>query len=282
MKKFITAALVGVVALSSVCAFSGCGDDAIYVDTNAYFAPFEYYDETMSNIIGVDVDIMNMVGERLGKEVKFVNTDFDVIIDNVASGKKFDCGAAGITITPARQEMVDFSNPYYTSVQYVIYKATDDMGNNVAEDGTPCVFWSQLMDKDIGVQRNTTGDLYVAYEMVGEHEGVAPEDEYFGELEGTTGELKTYDDATVAVSAMDANRVDVVVVDELPAKYICDRNSGYVCKALYYDAETATEEDYAICVTKGNTELLNAINAVLAELGEEGINALVAQHLGLN
>jgi ABC-type amino acid transport substrate-binding protein len=45
--------------------------------------------------------------------------------------------------------------------------------------------------------------------------------------------------------------------------------------------ETATEEQYAICVTKGNTELLNAINAVLAELGEAGINALVATHLGL-
>ena len=80
---------------------------------------------------------------------------------------------------------------------------------------------------------------------------------------------------------MNANRCDLVVVDELPAKFICNANSQYVCYALYYNANTATEEQYAICVTKGNTELLTAINEVLAELGEEGIQALVNKHLGL-
>jgi ABC-type amino acid transport substrate-binding protein len=60
-----------------------------------------------------------------------------------------------------------------------------------------------------------------------------------------------------------------------------NKNSQLHCYALYYDAETATEEQYAICVTKGNTELLNAINEVLAELGEDGINALVSKHLGI-
>ncbi|MBQ9729134.1 MAG: transporter substrate-binding domain-containing protein [Clostridia bacterium] len=275
MKKLFKTLLAGILAATSLFAFASCGDaNTIYVDTNAFFAPFEYYDGT--EIKGVDVDIMNKVGERLGKKVKFENTDFDVIIDNVASGKKYDCGAAGITVTPARAEKVDFSDPYYTSIQYVIYKATDtSVMVNTATNGTSCVYWSDLMGKKIGVQRDTTGHIYADIEINGD----GPD--YPGELAGTTGTLTPYDNAQLAVDAIGANQIDVVIVDELPAQYICNANSAYVCKALYYDADTATEEQYAICVTKGNTELLNAINEVLAELGESGINALVSQHLGL-
>jgi len=275
MKKLFTLLVTAILAFTCAFGLTACGDDAIYVDTNAYFAPFEYYDGT--EIKGVDVDIMNMVGEKLGKKVVIENTEFGVIIDNVASGKKYDCGAAGITITDARKEKVDFSTPYYTSVQYVILKA-DDTSIEVKEatDGTACVFWSDLMNKKIGVQTDTTGHIYTNIEINGD----GP-DYPVGELNGTTGELITYDSAQLATDALKANRNDVVIVDKLPAEYICNKNEGLVCYALYYDVDTATEEQYAICVTKGNTELLNAINEVLAELGEEGILALVSTHLGL-
>lgn len=274
MKRFFKTLLAGVMAIGSLFAFNACSNDTIYVDTNAYFAPFEYYQGT--EIVGVDVDIMNKVGEKLGKKVKFVNTDFDVIIDNVASGKQYDCGAAGITITEARAQKVDFSNPYYTSVQYVIYDpAQTTFESRTADNGTACVFWSDLMNKDLGVQRDTTGNIYADIEMNGD----GPD--YPGELAGTNGELLPFDSAEVAVAALGI-QVDVVIVDELPAQYIVSKNSNLVCKALYYDAATATEEQYAIAVTKGNKELLDAINAVLAELGEDGINALVKKHLGLD
>lgn len=276
MKKFIKGLLALVLSAVSIFGFTACSANTIYVDTNAYFAPFEYYQG--NKIVGVDIDIMNKVGEKLGKKVKFVNTDFDVIIDNVASGKKFDCGAAGITITEARQEKVDFSNPYYTSVQYVIMKASDNsIDVKTATNGTQCVYWTDLMTKKIGVQRDTTGHIYVGLEINGD----GPE--YPGELAGKSNDdLIAYDNAQVAVEAMNSNRCDVVVVDELPAKFICNANANYKCYALYYNANTATEEQYAIAVTKGNTELLTAINEVLAEIGEEGILALVQQHLGLN
>ena len=279
MKKFIKALLACVIASLSIFSFTACSANTIYVDTNAYFAPFEYYEG--KNIVGVDVDIMNKVGEKLGKKVKFVNTDFDVIIDNVASGKKFDCGAAGITITDARKEKVDFSNPYYTSVQYVILKADASIPTQTANDGTTCVYWSDLAGKKIGVQRDTTGHIYVNLEIEGE-EAEDPADNYVGAIQNTNASCIPYDNAQVAVDAMNSNRCDVVVVDQLPAQYICNKNSQYKCYALYYDAATATEEQYAIAVTKGNTELLTAINEVLAELGEDGILALVQQHLGLN
>ena len=89
-----------------------------------------------------------------------------------------------------------------------------------------------------------------------------------------------------AADAVKANQVDVVVVDQLPGSYIVDKNSGCEGAALYYagsdgEAPSPTEESYAICVTKGNTELLDAINEVLAELGSDGIEKLVKQHMGI-
>lgn len=274
MKKFLTLLVTALMCVTCVFAATGCNQDAIYVDTNAFFAPFEYYEG--SKIVGVDVEIMEKVGKKLNKKVVIENTDFEVIIDNVASGQKYDCGAAGITITDARKEKVDFSNPYYTSVQYVILPNASTLEAKTANDGTACVFWSDLAGLKIGVQRDTTGHIYAGIEM----EGDGPD--YPGELNGAGCTLNPYDNAQLAVDAIGANQIDVVIVDKLPAEYICNSNTGYKCYALYYDLDTATEEQYAICVTKGNTELLNAINEVLAELGDEGINALVSKHLGLD
>ena len=276
MKKILCAALALVLTLG--CLFmAGCGnEDTIIVMTNAYFAPFEYYDGT--EIVGVDVDIMNLVGEKLGKKVEFENTTFSVIIDNVAEGKVCDVGAAGITVTDARKEKVDFSDTYFTSVQYVIYK--DGTMTPDGKDGdVDYILWDSLAGKKIGVQRDTTGDLYVAGEINGD-EG------FDGVLKGTGAEISRFDNAQVAADAIGANQIDVVVVDKLPASYIVDKNDGYSCAALYYagengEAPSPTEESYAICVTKGNDELLDAINEVLAELGDAGVEELIRKHMGL-
>ena len=287
IKKLLIGTVCAATAIAAVASASACGNDnKIYVDTNAYFAPFEYYDSNL-NIVGVDIEIMNKVGEKLGKEVVFENTDFDVIIDNVSSGKKYDCGAAGITITEKRQAKVDFSTPYFTSVQYAIFPASENV--TTYKDGeTSYVLWSSLEGKKIGYQRDTTGDIYVNLEIEGE-EAEDPADNYVGQLQGSGATGTGYDNAQLAVDAI-GSQIDAVVVDKLPAEYIVSKNSNYNCYAIYYPASAdpdatadyPTEEQYAICVTKGNTELLNAINEVLAELGESGINALVAKHLGIN
>ncbi len=257
------------------------GSEAISVYTNAYFAPFEYYDGT--DIVGVDVDIMNLVGQKLNREVNYTNVEFGVIIDTVASGKLADVGAAGITITEARQELVDFSTPYFTSVQYVIYPA-----GAMTPDGTDgdvnYILWDSLVGKKIGVQADTTGDIYVD----GEINATEADTDYGydGVLYGSGASETRYDSAQLAADAVGAGQVDVVVVDYLPASYIVEKNSGYECAALYYagsegEDPTPTQEQYAICVTKGQDELLAAINEVLSELGEDGINDLVMKHMGL-
>jgi polar amino acid transport system substrate-binding protein len=284
MKKIISVFMALVLLCSAVLVFASCSkEEKIIVHTNAFFAPFEYYEGT--EIVGVDVEIMNKVGEKLGKKIEFVNVEFSAIIDNVKDGVVCDAGAAGITITEPRKEKVDFSIPYYTSVQYVIFKADDtSIATKTGADGEYIV-WEALAGKKLGTQADTTGWIYTD----GEINATADNDYgYDGVLYGTNTQLSTYDNAQLAADAIGANMIDAVIIDELPAQFIVSKNSQYKCVPLYYSGETdaedaPVEEQYAICVTKGNTALLDAINAVLEEMMKNGdVEKLVMEHMGFD
>ena len=289
MKKIISIALALVMLIGCVAVFAACDgeEDAIIVQTNAYFAPFEYYDGT--EIVGVDVEIMNRVGEKLGKEIVWNDGDFGIIIDTVKEGKLADCGAAGLTITDERKDKVDFSDPYYTSVQYVILPANSDIETKTV-DGVTYIVWEALSGKTIATQTDTTGWIYTD----GEINATADNDYgYDGVLYGTGTKHEAMDSANVAADALGIT-IDAVIVDELPAKYIvANSTKGFTCYPLYYsgtdgEADSPVEEQYAIAVTKGNTELLEAINEVLSELlkkdanGQTEIEKMVMSHMGMN
>ena len=287
MKKILSITLALVMMLSCIAAFASCvADDTIIVHTNAFFAPFEYYDGT--TIKGVDVEIMNLVGEKMGKKVEFVNVEFSAIIDNVKAGEVCDAGAAGITVTDERKEKVDFSIPYYTSVQYVIFATADESIATKTVDGKEYIVWEALAGKKIGTQTDTTGWIYTD----GEINATADNDYgYDGVLYNTNTTLVNFDNAQLAADAIGANQIDAVIVDELPAQYITKNSSTLKCLPLYYSGETdaedaPVEEQYAICVTKGNDKLLKAINEVLTELmkkdesGKSQIEKMVMAHMG--
>ena len=288
MKKIISLALVAIMLVCTLAIFTSCGDDTIIVNTNAYFAPFEYYEGT--EIVGVDVEIMNKVGEKLGKTIVFENTEFAAIIDNVKAGEVCDAGAAGITITDERKDKVDFSIPYYTSVQYVIYDISNTKIATKTVDGKEYIVWEALAGMTIGTQTDTTGWIYTDGEINAQESN---DYGYDGVLYGTDTELLNFDNAQLAADAI-GKSIDVVIIDELPANYIVNNYpQKYKCLPLYYSGETdaddaPVEEQYAICVTKGNTELLDAINEVLEEMlvkGEDGkteIDKLVMKHMGLD
>lgn len=279
MKKILSLVLA-LAMLASLAVFTAsCNSNEIIVHTNAFFAPFEYYEG--EEIVGVDVEIMNMVGEKMGKKVKFTNVEFSAIIDNVKDGKVCDCGAAGITITDERKEKVDFSIPYYTSVQYVIFAKDSDIAKRGAGE-EQYIVWEALAGMTIGTQTDTTGWIYTDGEIYAQESN---DYGYNGVLYGTNTELKTFDNAQLAADGIGSNMVDVVIIDELPAEYIVSKNSGLACLPLYYSGETEAEdapveEQYAICVTKGNTELLEAINEVLTELIADGkVEEMVMNHM---
>lgn len=281
MKKIISLALA-LLMLASFAVFTiSCdsANDEIIVNTNAFFAPFEYY--VGDEIVGVDVEIMNMVGEKMGKKVTFKNTEFSAIIDNVKEGKVCDCGAAGITITDERKDKVDFSIPYYTSVQYVIFAKDSEIAKRGSSDNRYIV-WEALAGMTIGTQTDTTGWIYTDGEIFAQADN---DYGYDGVLYGTNTELKNFDNAQLAADGIASNIVDVVIIDELPAEYIVSKNTNLACLPLYYAGETEAddapvEEQYAIAVTKGNDELLKAINEVLTDLISKGeVEKMVMKHM---
>mgnify|MGYP005790867831 FL=1 len=283
MKKFLTVCLAAGTLAASALGFSACSGNTLVVYTEAGFPPFEYRSE--NSIVGVDVDIMNMVGERLGMDVHFESVDFDIIIDTVSQGRLANVGAAGISITEERKEKVDFSIPYYTASLYVIYRADGEMApaisESTAENGS-VIYWDSLVDMTIGVQGGTTADLFLTDEI----------NEDWGVLYNTETNKRSFDSLSVAVNDIGLNS-NVVIIDELPARTLVANNEGLACLPLYYRGETVEEDEaavdeYAIAVTKGETELLAAIDAVLQELiddvdadGNNGIDRLIMQHLDL-
>lgn len=243
------------------------------MDTNAFFAPFEYYDNR--EIVGVDVEIINRVAEKLNAKIQIKNVEFDMIIDNVANGVVADAAAAGITITPAREEKVNFSIPYYTSVQYVIYskdKAPTTQGDYI--------LWNDLAGKTLGSQTGGTGYLFMEDEIES------------GVLVDTNTKAKGFDSHQLAADAIGAHIIDVAIADELAAKFIVEKNSNLAALPLYYkgedgEADFPAEESYAIAVNKKETELLDAFNEVLEEMlvknedGQSEIDRLILKYMGL-
>lgn len=281
MKKFLTVCLAAGTLAASALGFSACSGNTLVVYTEAGFPPFEYLSD--GQIVGVDVDIMNMVGERLGRDVRFENVNFDYIVDAVSQGNLTNVGAAGLSITEERKEKVDFSIPYYTASLYVIYKADGTMAPEISEstaENGEVIYWDSLAGMNIGVQGGTTADIF----LKGEIES--------GVLTGTNTERTTNPSLSVAVNDIGLN-LNAVIIDELPAQTLVANNEGLACLPLYYRGETVEEDEaavdeYAIAVTPGQDELLNAINEVLRELiddvdadGNNGIDRLVMQHLDL-
>ena len=270
-KLLLTTLLVG----SAVCTTS-CSGNTLVVYTEAGFAPFEYV--SGGKIVGVDVDIMEKVGEKLNKKVVFENVSFDAIVDTVAEGKLTNVGAAGLSITEERLEKVDFSIPYYTANLYVIFNE-NNVGENfskVMTDGNTGVYWSSLTsNKGIGIQTGTTADFFLSDEVA---EG--------GSLFGTS--KSDYDLLDTAVADIGLN-IDYVIIDELPAKKLVENKKELECLPLYYQGEQdeAAYDEYAIAVTKGQEELLTTINEVLTELliedenGNTLIDKMVSEHLGV-
>ncbi|MDD6073439.1 MAG: basic amino acid ABC transporter substrate-binding protein [Clostridium sp.] len=200
--------------------------------TNAEFPPYEFHDG--GEIVGIDVEIAAAIAKEMGMDFEVEDIAFDSIIPEVQSGKA-DFGAAGMTVTEDRKQSVDFSDTYATATQVIIVK----------EDNTEIETPDDLVGKTIGVQLGTTGDIYAS------------------DIEDAT--IEQYNKGFEAVQALSQNKIDAVIIDGEPAKVFVSENEG-----LKILDEAFTTEEYAICVKKGNTELLEDINTAIANLKESG------------
>lgn len=222
---------------------TGCekNDNTLVMVTEAGFAPYEYYEN--GEIVGVDIEIANEIANALGKKLKIKDIAFDSIVNELKSGKA-DFALAGMSITPERLKEVDFSIEYTTSRQVVMVRKDSNITSV-----------NDIYDKKVAVQLGSVADLYFS------------EDYPNTELVRQKKYLSMTED-------LKANKLDLIVMDELPAKQIVINNqdlkilNGYVF-----------EDTYGIAVKKGNTELLEKINEVLKRLmSENKIEEYIIKH----
>ena len=219
------------------------GGKVLVMATNAEFPPYEYHDG--GEIVGIDVEISQAIAEKLGMTLEIEDIAFDSIIPELQSGKA-DMGAAGMTVDEDRLKNVDFSDPYTTASQVIIVKNDSDITGP-----------DDLAGKYIGVQLGTTVDIYAS------------------DYEEQDATIERYNKGFEAVQAMVQGKIDAVVIDVEPAKVFVSQTEGI--KIL---DEALTVEEYAIAVKKGNTELLEKINAALAELKESGeLQAIIDKYI---
>lgn len=242
MKKILKIMSLTMVAVLVTLTFAACGNakekkTTLIMATNANFPPYEYVDN--SKIVGIDAEVAAEIAKKLGLELQIEDIEFGSIIAGVQTGK-YDIGMAGMTVTDERLESVNFSKSYATGVQVVIVKSDSTIASI-----------DELTGKKIGVQQDTTGDIYASDTV---------EKGGFGEEN-----VVSYKSGAEAVSALNTGKVDAVIIDNEPAKSFVAANEGLkILEAKY------AEEDYAICVSKDNAELLEQINKALDELIEDG------------
>ena len=264
MKKIISLVLA---VLMLTCVFASCGakkgqtledikkSGELVVYTEAGFAPFEFIYN--NEVVGVDIAICEEIAKEIGVKLVVKDVAFNTILGAIESGKAA-IGAAGITITPERAEQVDFSTPYTTSKQFIIVKTDSDIAS-----------YADLAGKKIGVQLGTSSDFIISDAINGTEDDDG--NHVAGDFEGTGATVSTYANPNLAAVNLEGDKLDAVVTDQLPAQLIvANSNGAYKCFELVYPDGSLTDETYGLCVAKGNKELLDLINDVLAELIETG------------
>jgi len=201
------------------------------------WAPFEMV-TAGGEFFGFDMDVMRALAVLGGYKIEIQNMTFDAIIPAVQAGK-CDIGASGFTITAEREEVVDFSNPYWLSNQAVLSHV--DYGFETLDDVFCC-------GHKIGAQRGTTGAAWVQENLIDK---------------GVDVELVLYDTYPLAVLDLVHKRLHAVVQDE-PAS----QQSLRAYEVLYIVDIIETEEYFGFLVAEGDPHgLLPKFNEGMAELG---------------
>ena len=212
------------------------------VCTNPPFEPFEFEED--GTVVGLDMDIVGEVAQDLGVTLTPRVSPFE----GIQSGADLNSGncdvvASGITITDERKAKFDFSEPYFDADQGLL--VPEGSGLSTVED---------LQGKQIAVQQATTGEAWV-----------------------TENKLTPiqFQDLGLQVQALKTGQVDAAVNDIAVL-------GPFVSEGFEVAATFPTGEQYGIGVKKGNTALLDAVNATLDRIREDGTyDAIYTERIGV-
>lgn len=210
--------------------------------TNATFPPFETIDEKTGEIIGFDMDLIAAIGEDQGFQVEFVDMAFESLIPAIETGNG-DIIAAGMwSGDPERIARVDFSDTYWVGGAALLVKTDNTAITSMDSLNTEMKVATQIAT-------NYADDLQAMVD------------------EGTLGEVVILDGFDTCVLQLMNGDVDAVMAGFDIVNSYMKQNPD----KLKVIGDVDTYEEMGFAVQKGNAELLEKINAGLANVKENGV-----------
>ncbi len=223
-------------------------DGQLTVGTEAGFAPYEYL--VGDQVEGVDMDICQAIADKLGVSLVVQNMDFDGALAAVQQGK-VDIVAAGVSVSPEREEVMDFSDKYVDSQDVIVVNAENPAVTESSADA--------LKDLTVGVQQGNIADLWVS-----NPDNAAPKS------------VQRYTKFAQAAADLANSKIDAIIMDKAPADELVASSDGKLALA---EGDPLFEDSYAIAVQKGNDQMTAAVNAVIEELQASGeMDQIFASH----
>lgn len=218
-------------------AFTTISEGVLTVGSDIPFEPFEYREG--EELTGFDVELVEEIASRLGLTTDWRDTAFDTIFTQLAAGR-YDLVASATTITPEREEQVNFTIPYYRAQQSLTInseltpeiQSTADLGEG----------------HTVAVQTGTTGEAWA-------RDNLAPQ--------GV--EVRSFPEAPDTYTALEGGNVTGVIFDE-PASVAEAANRP----ALEVVEAIDTDEDYGFGIDPQNEELLAAVDEALQAMIDDG------------
>ncbi len=241
MKKLVVLLAVIFVftsAIGAMAAQSALEKDVIRVGTESTFRPFEFRNVD-NEVVGFDIDLINMIAEKLGKKVEIVDSSFESLIPSLLT-KKIDIIAAGMSATEERAKRVAFSDTYYLTPSAVVVKA-EESGITKEED--------LKGDKVATVQMGTIQDAYVSKLGLKEVKRFSKTDDAFREVL--------------------LGRADFAVVDGTVTQENLENNKDFT-DTLKKAFNLYIDKGMALAMSKDDPQFVEAVDNALRELKESG------------
>lgn len=206
--------------------------------TDPSFVPFEMLDKDSGEMVGFDMDILSEVAKRAGFDYELQTMDFNGIIPALQTGN-VDLAIAGITITEEREQIVDFSDPYYDSGLRLLVPAGDDSIQAVAD----------LAGKKVACKIGSTSYDFLQREVGDTAEEVVP-----------------YPGSSDMYMALLSGSVDAVFYDAPNVGYFAKTRGEGKVKTVgpLYEGQ-----QYGLALVEGS-EWVDDVNKALASMKEDG------------
>ena len=215
-------------------------DGKLVIGTEAQYAPYEFKN-LKAEFVGCDIFLAQKIADALGVKLEIIDMSFDGIIPAVQAGQ-VDLGIAAFTNTPARAEVIDFSDLYETSMQYLVVAAANADVYTTKES---------LAGLKVGAQKGTIQSQLITSAL--------PDSQLF--------ELDKYPE--LALEVANGNIAGLVVDSAVGDSIVANSNGVLAVSGFEFSAEEASFGK-SVVIPKGNEDLVAAVNAVIAEVLEDG------------